>query len=466
MLKRFKLDQQAIGQVTVLIVAGVIFAAAAGTTLVFLDEHSRHTTVEGPVTQAEADALAQRLAATAGDGWASGVDSLQRLGLGAPNGSGLDLDHMLLLSGAAYNASANGLLDYAEAEASLGISDRDFHLRVYPIGVEDELVSDSLAGLRIGYIGDWDALASVTVSLGTDAAMKAEAEAQLSLDMGAGTANERQILDDLGLDFKDNVHITLATPTVLVDLDPLPDLPLLDVLGVTLVEGDVYPDNKQYLNQVLAGRLSEYDVLFVGSTVDHSSLTSNVVKDAIADWVELEGGTLMVMGSASQNYQWLQPIFQVGTDTVSGGAYAPDLGHPMLHEPYTLDWTGYNNFGLGWDIKQNGAKAHFDDFEHVVMEDGEDLLASSGDGVFGDGRVILTTYRPTDIMDQMNQTEAGNFVTNMLLYAAFDHLYLEYGPLVPDDRTVAVAVRHSHAWDTDLGWVPLRMELRLWRAVD
>jgi len=274
--------------------------------------------------------------------------------------------------------------------------------------------------------------------------------------------DERAAIRLLGVAYDDRIHLASGTPSVLVE-SGLIDPTLLSVVGASDLEGDVFPDNKQYLDAVLADRLDEYEVLFMGSGIDHSALTSQVTKDAIKSFV-YGGGTLMVMGSNAQSTQWLQPLFDVGIKTVNGGPFAPDVSHPLLHEPHPLDWDAYDHHGLGWDLKSQGAGAHYDDFTHVIVASGKDILAVSNDGAFGAGRVFLTEFRPREIADAMGLTEAQNFLGNMFLYAEKDHLYLEYGPQVADGVEVTAAIRQTHVWDSEIGMVPVRIELHLWRS--
>jgi hypothetical protein len=281
--------------------------------------------------------------------------------------------------------------------------------------------------------------------------------------MNANTLAERQALRSLGVDFTDRVYITAATPTILVDYPaPLPDLNLLStVLHITLLEGDVYPDSKTYLEAVLAGRLSQYDVIIVGSGVDHGNLVKNEIKNGFRDWV-VAGGTLVVLGSDEKSTAWLNPLLNVGVSTVNGAPTAPDVSHPLLKEPNELDWTAYDTYDQGWDIQASGAVGAYDDFSHVVIADGEDVLAVSKQASFGDGRVILTSYRPRDISTSLGANETKDFFENMVSYADRSDLYLDYGGTVPADQPVALAVRQSWLWDEVYGQVPVRIEVLAW----
>lgn len=461
MAKRMTGREDAVGQVFAFLVGGVIFVAALGALLLVSQNVGDDAQGSDAAKQAlQANSLAELLVNSPGLGW-SDPDTLSRLGLQASNGTGLNALALQAMRGAQFEANpSNQRVDYAEALASLGLQDgTQFHLRVYPVALESSY-AQSLANARIAYVGDWLSLPSQTVSIATPTTMLGQHQAKLNLTVGPLTQMERLTLANLGVQFTNTVHVTAAIPAV-VEVPLLPDPPLLTYLGLSLVAGDVYPDNKQYLDGTLPSRLGQYDVLVIGSAVDQNALTSSVTKNAIRDWV-LAGGTLVVFGSSSQNFQWLQPLFSVGTANVNGGAFAPDIAHPLLHEPNELNWDGYDNHGLGWDIKSTGSGAHYNDFTHVIVEGGEDVLAVSNQGTFGEGRIFLTTYRGGEIAQVQGLAEAMGFVENILLYTEKAHLYLEYGPQIPDGQAVAATIRQSLLFDDDLGAVAVRVELHVW----
>jgi hypothetical protein len=222
----------------------------------------------------------------------------------------------------------------------------------------------------------------------------------------------------------------------------------------------VYPDHRTYLKEVLTDdRLALYDVLVVGSGVEHAFLLDK--KEDIRDWV-LAGGTLIVLGSVDKSTAWLNPLLNVGVDTVNGAPTAPDIAHPLLKEPNELAWTSYDSHGQGWDIQESGAVAAYDDFSHVVIQDGEDVLAVSKEASFGEGRVILSTFYAGDVAQTISLAEATAFLENMVTYSDRSALYLDYGGEVPADQPVALAVRQSWLWDDIYGQVPVRVEVLAW----
>ncbi|MHB8634807.1 MAG: hypothetical protein ACYDBQ_12740, partial [Thermoplasmatota archaeon] len=396
--------------------------------------------------------------------------------------------------------AANGLVDYQEAQTSLGMAaggTTGFHIRMYPramLGLEHYA---DLSKIHTAYIGEWASLATVHVNLNgnvtvpmpcTRCAPRAFApvptvqtqltiidnlaQVQLNTSMFTATRSERTELTDLGLQYTDRIYITPYLPVVLVsdnlDVSPTGDLaqePLSAYTLQPLNSGDLYPDNKQYLDGVLPGRLPSYQVLVVGSGVDQTALNDAAVKNAITSWV-MGGGELIVLGTDKQSYNWLMPMFGAGVSTVNGAAVAPDPTSPLLIDPHVLAWTSYNSHGFAWDLKDHGQNngQGTDAFNHVVLQGGEDVLAISKDGAFGKGRVTLTSYFPREIAQNVSKQEAENFLDNIILYSDRSNLYLEYGPMAPRDQPVAVAVRASYLWDSKLGQVPVTVEVEEWGA--
>jgi hypothetical protein len=450
---------EATGQVITFMVAGAIFFAAVGAVLLATRNSGTDRAAPDAARQGvQSGSLASLLVASPGVAWASGADHITRLGLGATNGSGLQQSSVDALRGAFADSRTDGKVDYADARSSLGLAgSQQFHLRLYPVGM-DALYNASLSGMRTAYVGDWNGLLGATLPTGTPSTQYALVANQLlNVTMASQTANERNALDSLGLKFNNRVYIIGGIPTVVLHQTfPLPDLPI-----TSLLDGDVYPDQKQYIDANLPGRLAQYDLLVVGAGVDQSTLTSSPVKNGIRDWV-LAGGTLVVLGSSAQNYQWLQPLFDLGVATVNGAPSAPDVSHPLLKEPNELAWPSYDTHGLAWDIKSTGSGAHYDDFSHVVVQGGEDVLAISKEGAFGSGRILLTSYVPREFAATLGQKEAEHFFENVVLFADRTNLYLEYGATMPGDLPVSVAVRDSWLWDPVLGQVPIRVEVHTW----
>jgi hypothetical protein len=418
----------------------------------------------------QAGGLADLLVGSPGVGWGSGADHVSRLGLEAANGSGLDPASLEALRGAQATSQSDGKVDYSDALASLGLpasGPAGFHLRVYPVGLTT-LYNQTLSAMRIGYIGDFSPLASVSISSTTaQSQMAAQANVQLNTSLGGNTLLERQALRALGVHFTDRVYLTTATSpvqvtttTTVLGVTTTTSSPLLTVLNVPLLEGDVYPDTKSYLDAVLVGRLNNYDAIIVGSGVDHNTLVTGATKNAVRDWV-LAGGTLIVLGSDDKSTNWLNPLFTAGVSNVNGAPTAPDATHPLLSDPYALAWTSYDSHAQAWDLASAGTTV-YSEFSHVVIQGGGDVLAVSHEASFGSGRILLTTWRARDVASSLGLLEAEHMFANFLIYADRSPLYLDYGGTVPADLPVALAVRQSYLYDAVLGQVPVRVEVLAW----
>ena len=461
----FKRDDEAAGQVVAFMVGGAIFLATIAAALIATqDSHADPSPAQDSSKIVEVTGLADLLVASSGVGWDGGADGVDRLGLASSNGSGLDPASLDALRGAMEASTDNDRVDYEDALVGLGMDPagtEGFHIRIYPLGM-DELEMDPT--LSIGYIADFDELLDLdlmyTAPVLSQEAMAVRINADMNTTMMANTIYERQAIRALGADFTDRLYITAGAPSILINFPwPISDKQLLTVLNIPLLEGDVYPDDEDYLDVVFEDRMELYDVLVVGAGVDHGNLLG--FKEEIAEWVD-DGGTLIVLGSADKSTAWLNPLLNTGISTVNGSPIAPDITHPLLKEPNDLAWSSYDSYDLGWDLQENGDKAVYDDFSHVVLQQGEDVLTVSKDGSFGLGRVILTTFHPRDIAASMTLAEATNFLENMVSYADRSALYLDYGGTIPTDVPVAMAVRQSYLWDEAYGQVPVRVEVLAW----
>jgi hypothetical protein len=239
----------------------------------------------------------------------------------------------------------------------------------------------------------------------------------------------------------------------------VPD-PAFDGIIPYFPEGDVYPDD----NRLLANRLpavlldaqgyatlDHYNILIVGSDVDHRTMTSAAIKHTIRDWV-LAGGTLVVFGSSEQAVQWLEPLFHVALNGAGGELTTPDQNHPLLNTPNKLDHQNYDDHDSAWRFKRAEDRQYF---SHVVLKGSDSVLAVSDPGAFGAGRIILTSWQPWDLVpggspacDVGNLQPACpglqlllNFIT-----LAYHGLYLDYGPAIPDNVAVGVQSRLAHVY--------------------
>lgn len=234
--------------------------------------------------------------------------------------------------------------------------------------------------------------------------------------------------------------------------------------------GDIFPDIKKALNDDLssyliaangAATLANYDVIVVGSDVDQNAMTSAAAKQSIRDWV-YAGGFLIVLGSAAQAVQWLEPIFHSGIQSASGGVLNPDGTNPLLHVPNELHYLSYVNNNLTWHY--TGSDGSF--FEHILTQGGNDVLSTSNPGAFGSGRVLLTSYEPynltgsgaTGACDPTNvqpDCPALNMLHNFLTLSYAD-LYLDFGPPIPNGVHVGSVQRLATVYHPQLArWVEI-----------
>lgn len=183
----------------------------------------------------------------------------------------------------------------------------------------------------------------------------------------------------------------------------------------------------------------EYDMLIIGSDVDHNAFTPNDIKDGIRDYVDLYGGRLVVLGG-EQNRQWLDRLFDAGTGGGSGGVAAPDTTHPLLTLPNQLSYGSYTSTAT-WDFEDEEASL----FSMIMGETGtSQRLSVSRPGAWSgggsaDGAVILTSYEPHEW--EVNETRA--FFANAAIYGKFHYLFLEVGPEVPSGEAVASVSRSA-----------------------
>lgn len=252
--------------------------------------------------------------------------------------------------------------------------------------------------------------------------------------------------------------------TLVEDFQPGAFDVLFDSVGVPYVPGgDVYPDLKRSMNTDLVDALTEpdgspdytYNLMIVGSNVDHRAMTSASAKYAIRDWV-LGGGTMMVFGSDEQSIQWLQPLFHASLETASGGLYTPDADHPVLHVPNKLDHAGYQ-YSTQWGYNAGADTS----FTHVIAtEGGGDVLAVGNPGAFGSGRVLLSSWRPYALVAEQAEScppvltaddpcESLFLVHNMMTIA-YRYLYLDYGPPIPEDANSGAMLRVMSVYHPEL----------------
>lgn len=229
--------------------------------------------------------------------------------------------------------------------------------------------------------------------------------------------------------------------------------------------GDIFPDLKPDMREMEDRLLwpdgtPRYDItntLVVGSNIAHNAMTDQHIDGPIEDWV-LGGGTLIVFGSPDQSTQWLQSIFHVGQESSSGGISAPDISHPLLTTPESLSYDDYDTAEEGWKYTSSADES----FTDVVHQGGTPITAVSDPGDFGEGTVILTSWRPYDLYGSGPGTgdiEGMAMMYNFIMHGYRD-LFLDYGPPLPSDVPIVPAAGRSYVQHPDLG--PITMDFTLY----
>lgn len=326
----------------------------------------------------------------------------------------------------------NGRLDYEEARRSLAMVDTDFHVRgrVTLPDVELVLTQGRLdPHLRPLYVGDYR-------------------------KQGANWVPQSSVRPEAAF-----------IDAVIAQFEPNAFLPLYHHATLPYaVGGDVVPDAKDALDAFLPVALpaGTYNVLVVGSNVDQVALNSGPTKFAIESWVRA-GGTLLVLGNNARAFEWLEPLFHVGLRAASGALVVAEPDHAVLHIPNELVPSAYVDGGNAWDI----AAQDLPNFE-VVLNRGGATLAVSREGAYGDGRVILTSFRPFDADGrgpvgacdpaQLAAACEGLRLMQNFLTLSYQPLNFDYGPEPGRHEPASVTQRLATVWVPALHHV----ELTVW----
>ncbi len=236
--------------------------------------------------------------------------------------------------------------------------------------------------------------------------------------------------------------------------------------------GDIFPDFKSVMDNDLVDAITDangdpnyaYTLIVVGSDVDQNAMTSQAAKQTIAEWV-VGGGTLIVFGSEAQNVEWLRPLFDAGLETANGPIQTPDEGHPILQVPNRLDYAGYEHTNQ-WSFNNNGG----DSFTQVIQTGDGSVLAVGNAGAFGDGRVILTSWRPYDLEPDTSEVcptpltlpsdcEALFLLQNVLTMS-YTYLFIDYGPTLPTHGNVGSQLRVVSVYHPELReLIPMQLQV-------
>ena len=201
--------------------------------------------------------------------------------------------------------------------------------------------------------------------------------------------------------------------------------------------GDIFGDDSNGPHE-LSSQLSRYTMLIIGSEVSQTALNSAATKYGIADWVQ-KGGNLIVLGTQSQQSNWLEPVYHAAQINANGGIGTPDPTHPVLSSPNRLDYMNYLDRGRAWDIENDAP------FTHIISRGPGgtsmiDTLAVAAPGAYNEGTVVLTSYMPGALTAPQDDREALRFLHN-LMSQSYNMLFLDYGPPIPDKTPVGSAQR-------------------------
>lgn len=381
--------------------------------------------------------------------WSWQEDDMAVQRLQAPDGS-IDLASLIAMRGGGDDAQDNGRIDYEELRQVLGVpAGRSFHLRVTPADLEG--TAPDLSGIRTAYIADWQHLASVTVDLGTDEQMLAEARVAVDTSMDSRTLAEREHLVSIGVDFDDDAHLTMAVPQLLVDTGHI-TVPMISRLGdLTLLEGDVYYDDPAYLKNAFPSRIGQYDAIVIGNGVAPAALNDGSILDQLAKHVR-QGGLLAALGG-TEDTAWVESLVELleMQPTVNQEVTNPDVAHPILRWPEPVD-----HAALGEGPVYAHAAFDDDEWQHVLTDGENATLLVSQAGSPGDGIVVLSSLRPGD-------GPAGEaLLRNIFSYYARQDAHLDYGETMPAGMAVGAASRLVYGVDAGDNPIPLRFALRYW----
>ncbi len=223
-----------------------------------------------------------------------------------------------------------------------------------------------------------------------------------------------------------------------------------DIYGDVISDLSRLPDRLLYPNG-----LPRYDVtntLVIGSNVAHSTFYEKALQEAIEKWVN-GGGNLIVFGSTDIDTGWLQEVFYSGQYSSSGGVRTPDASHPLMGTPEQLSIDEYQISEFGWTYPTGGV----DHFTDILLDVDTTVTAISDPGDFGDGSIILTTWRPYDILGKgpgASKQEGQKVMFNFLMHGYRD-LFLDYGPDLPDGIPIVPAVGVTQVHHPELGRVAM-----------
>lgn len=225
-------------------------------------------------------------------------------------------------------------------------------------------------------------------------------------------------------------------------------------------QDDVYDPSDDASRDELLLDLPVYDVMVVGSTVDHSELDRPDVRDRFASWVRAGGG-LAVLGNDAPSAAWLGSLAPTLTVAGKSGTVAvvgPD--EPLINVPHDLEADAYDPVFTGGDpVVWSATETRF----HAAVALEEDPGNFTAGAAFpGAGTLVPTSYRPRLIRDELGRDESRRFQANLVHLAATGAANLVYGEPPIQEARAATITRDVVVQHPVLGAVRAQLSLTVW----
>lgn len=400
MTRRLAGDRAAVSQIVDFVVAMGVFVLLIGLFFAFAPSSPQGGSGASrqAVAEATVDTLVRRpgLANGSGTDWEADPERIGALGLRQAGGDLIAYDKILALAHGKQRAHPdNGYVDYPSARWAVGLSRlqvrHEFELEIRPQPIRNESTHDT------------DLLE------GVDAAY-----------VGA-EASEETMLSRMAVTFDAGSDSYAATDAGVDDL---------------------------------VADLSRYDVVVIGSGADHAPLDRARPRDRFDGWVR-SGGGLVVLGSATGQVGWLDPLIG-DLARPSGSSVDPvNASHPLRTVPHSLRVDAYPDPGRRWRTASTPVT--------ITAGDADDARAFTlGRRLIGDGVVVLTSYRPVDLASDPGDGEGARFLANLVHAAATGAANLDYGPPPALQARSAQATRQVVVNHPRIGAVQARVTVTIW----
>lgn len=475
----------AVGQTLSFLMAGTLFVSSMAAVLVATTDLRRDSQgADQAIQDHQAASLRDSFVSSSGKGWDGSPDDLGKLGLASASG-GLDIKKMKALAGHGYNGSLHdGVIDYQEAKTLLGLdAQQQFRLKVEP----GTAAINSLGGLRTMYIANFDTPPTHEDLICTAAGADCEESNLFSSQASPATITENSELLQLGLDYDGKINLEYSQMPVGCTSGGIQGVPVSNC--VESFEGDVYMDWDELLLEMVPKNIHEYNVVLIGTDVDHLSLEQPEVAESIRDWV-LAGGHLVVMGSEYHSTGWMDALWGGIQDTEYHPSTGNDLDHATLRVPNRLDPTIYLGRSLPFTPETYAS------YQHVLFalpDRHESKLAISDADALGAGGMAWTGYqtRPVVYLDEYipvpcktslhtgtctpsprlhdgvtelpsDEINGDSFkiLENLIFNLHYQDYFVDFGPEPPSDLEVGRSRSVSHV--EGASFVSVTVDVQVW----